>query len=182
MAILRIEELNGDGAGFRALGAHAMADCLLRVLRYEAFQFSLGALVFEKCRVSSGKRACELPRHWTGSCRHADRRNARLRRINPKEGRGLAVLDTAPKLPLGGDNEVLVERIGVGLDLNPLAAAGNDREYRPPGSVAASEKDHGSMNLASKTAPGASTRPSRVAPIRRRLACNCESGARRSID
>ena len=30
-----------------------MADCLLRVLRHEAFQFSLSALVFEKCRVSS---------------------------------------------------------------------------------------------------------------------------------
>ena len=32
-----------------------MADCLLRVLRHEALQFSLGGLVFEKCRVSSSK-------------------------------------------------------------------------------------------------------------------------------
>jgi hypothetical protein len=37
IAILRIEELKGDGTGFGALGAHAMSDCLLCVLRYEAF-------------------------------------------------------------------------------------------------------------------------------------------------
>ena len=51
-AILGIQEFKGDSAGFGALGAHAISDCLLRVLRHEAFQFSLGALVFEKCRVS----------------------------------------------------------------------------------------------------------------------------------
>jgi len=31
MSILGIQELKGDGTGFGALGAHAMADCLLRV-------------------------------------------------------------------------------------------------------------------------------------------------------
>jgi hypothetical protein len=29
----------------------------------------------------------------------------------------------------GCDNKVLVERIGMGLDLNPFAAAGNHREH-----------------------------------------------------
>jgi hypothetical protein len=60
MAILGIQELKCDGTGFGALGAHAIADGLLRVLRHEAFQFSLGALVFEKCRVGSSKRAGEF--------------------------------------------------------------------------------------------------------------------------
>ena len=110
-----MQELKGDGAGFGALGAHAMADCLLRVLRHEAFQFSLGALVFEKCRVSSSKRAGEFcPGIGRAHIDNADRRNARLRRLDAEEGRGLAALDTAPELPFSGDNEVLVERIGMG--------------------------------------------------------------------
>src|SRR5215472_11982833 len=53
IAILGIQELKGDSAGFGALGAHAMSNCLLRVLRHEALQFSLGPLVFEKCRMCS---------------------------------------------------------------------------------------------------------------------------------
>ena len=50
----------------------------------------------------------------------------------PNRRRGLATFDTAPKLPLGGDNEVLVERIGMGGDLDPFAAAGDHREDRRP--------------------------------------------------
>ena len=60
--------------------------------------------------------------------------DARLWRLDAEQGRGLAAFDTAPELPLGGDDEMLVERIGVGLDLDPFAAAGNDREHRRPGS------------------------------------------------
>ena len=116
MAILRIQELKGDGTGFGALGAHAMADRLLRVLRHEAFQFSLGALVFEKCRVSSSKRAGEFcPGIGRAHIDDTDRRNARLRRLDAEEGRGLAALDTPPELPLGGDNEMLIKRIGMDL-------------------------------------------------------------------
>ena len=37
--------------------------------------------------------------------------------------------------------------------------------------AASSENDHGSMNFASNTAPLASTRPSRVAPIHRTVGC-----------
>ena len=54
------------------------------------------------------------------------------RRFGAEQGRGLAALDAAPEFPLGGDDQMLVERIGVGLDLDPLAAAGNDREHRTP--------------------------------------------------
>jgi hypothetical protein len=43
------------------------------------------------------------------------------RRIKRKQGRGLAVPDTAPKLPLGGDDQALMKRIRMGLDLRPLA-------------------------------------------------------------
>ena len=44
--------------------------------------------------------------------------------------RRLAAFDASPELPLGGDDQVLVERIGVGFDFDPLAATRNDREDR----------------------------------------------------
>ena len=56
-----------------------------------------------------------------------------LRRLDAEQGRGLATLDAAPELPLGGNDEVLVERIGMGLDLHPLAAAGDHRKHRTSG-------------------------------------------------
>ena len=40
----------------------------------------------------------------------------RLRRLDPEQGRGLAALDTPPEFPLGGDNQVLVKRIGRDFD------------------------------------------------------------------
>src|SRR5438046_1104535 len=58
--------------------------------------------------------------------------NARLRRIDPEQGGGLASFDAAPEFRLCGDNEMLVKRIGVGLDFNPSTAAGDDRKNRGP--------------------------------------------------
>jgi hypothetical protein len=46
-----------------------------------------------------------------------------LRRVHTEKGRGLSAFDTAPELPLGRDDEMLVKRIGMGLDLDPFAAA-----------------------------------------------------------
>src|SRR5580704_4798881 len=101
MSILGMQELKGDGTGFGALGAHAMADRLLRVLRHEALQFSFGAFVFEKCRVCSRKRAGEFcPAIGRAHIDDADRLNARLRWLDAEEGRGLAALHTPPELPL----------------------------------------------------------------------------------
>jgi hypothetical protein len=47
-------------------------------------------------------------------------------------GLGVAALDTAPEFALGGDNQMLIERIGMGDDLDPFAAAGNHRQHRAP--------------------------------------------------
>jgi hypothetical protein len=49
----------------------------------------------------------------------------RLGRFDAKQLRLFATLDTAPKLPLGGNDEMLIERISMGDDLHPFAAAGN---------------------------------------------------------
>src|SRR4029077_7349971 len=48
--------------------------------------------------------------------------------------------------------------------------------------AASSENDQGSMNLASKTASVASTRPSRVAPIHLRIGCRTRRGPRMMAD
>jgi hypothetical protein len=49
----------------------------------------------------------------------------RLRRLDPEQLRLFTALDTAPELALGGDNQMLIERIGMGGDLDPFAAAGD---------------------------------------------------------
>src|SRR6516225_1591408 len=54
-------------------------------------------------------------------------------RLDAKQARGLAALDTAPELSFGSDDEVLIERIGMDGDLDPFAAAGDHREHRRPG-------------------------------------------------
>ena len=44
-----------------------------------------------------------------------------------QQARGLAALHAAPELALGRDYEVLIERIGMGCDLDAFAATGNHR-------------------------------------------------------
>ena len=54
------QEVQADGAGFRALGPNAMPDGFLGVLRHQAFEFGLGLFMFEMGRSGSGKDAGEL--------------------------------------------------------------------------------------------------------------------------
>src|SRR5262249_15682975 len=49
--------------------------------------------------------------------------------VDAKEARGLATLDAVPELAFSRDNQMLIERVGVGDDFDPFAAAGNHREY-----------------------------------------------------
>src|SRR6516165_8595735 len=58
--------------------------------------------------------------------------DACLGRLNTKQARRLAALDTAPELPLSRNNKVLIKRIGMSGDLDPFAAAGDHREHRTP--------------------------------------------------
>src|SRR5215469_14604982 len=58
----------------------------------------------------------------------SDRFDPRLRGFGAKEARGLATLDTAPELALGCDDKMLVERISMGGDFDPFAAAGDHCE------------------------------------------------------
>ena len=61
---------------------------------------------------------------------HPNRLKPRPGRLDTEQPGCLAVLNTAPEFLLCGDQEVLVERIGVNSELNPFSAPGNDGEDR----------------------------------------------------
>ena len=50
-----------------------------------------------------------------------------------QRGEGLATFDATPKFPFSGNDEVLVERIGMGGDLDPFTAAGDYGEHSASG-------------------------------------------------
>src|SRR6202167_3525968 len=127
MIILHFEEVEADGAGFRALGPDAMADRLMRVLRYQLFEFGLGLFVLGMGRLGASKNPSEFRPRIRG--RHVDdpyRIDPGFRWLQAEQARALAILHAPPELPFRGQDEMLMERIGVDLDLDPLAAAGND--------------------------------------------------------
>jgi hypothetical protein len=57
----------------------------------------------------------------------ADSLDARPWRVHAEQGRGVTALHATPELPLGSDEEVLVEGIGIDFDFGPPPAAGNYR-------------------------------------------------------
>src|SRR5580704_7217222 len=133
MIILRLEEVEADGAGFRALGPYTVTDRLMRVLRHQLFEFGLGLFVLGMGRFGAGKNAGEFRPCIRGShVDHSYRIDPGFRWLQAEQARALARFHATPELPFRGHDEMLVERVGMDLDLNPLAAAGNDRKYRGP--------------------------------------------------
>ena len=119
---------------FEPLGAHPMADRLLRVLRHEALQFGFGPFVFKKGRVGPSERSGKFrPSVGTTHIDNTDGFYAWLRRVDAEQAWRLTIFHAAPKLALGRNYQVLVQRIGMGLDLHPLPAPGYDRQNRAAG-------------------------------------------------
>src|ERR1700751_436933 len=113
IAVLRLDQVKAHRPRFRAFRLHPMTERLLGVLRDEALEFGLGFLVIEKGLPGGAEDRRELgPGVRAGHVDDAHRRKPRARRGNPEQARGLALLDTAPELALGGDEEVLVKGIG----------------------------------------------------------------------
>ena len=54
MTGLHVKEVKTDGAGFGALGAHAMADGFLGVLRHQLLELGLGRLMLQDRPLGSG--------------------------------------------------------------------------------------------------------------------------------
>src|SRR5271156_7087061 len=108
-----------------------MPDRFLGILWHQTFELSLSLLMFEIGRPGLGKHGREL-RPGIGRT-HVDNANGIhlwFWRIDPKQLRWLAGLDATPELPLRRDNEMLIERIGMGQDLDPLAAPSDHRQHR----------------------------------------------------
>ena len=80
--------------------------------------------VFER---SWSRKACLVLRNRPANSAHefealiSTIRTASILGFGAKEARGLAAFDTTPELALSRNNEVLVERIGMGSDLDPFA-------------------------------------------------------------
>src|SRR6202050_5698193 len=100
--LLWLQEVETDGAGLRAPGAHPMADGFPGVFRHQLFKVGLGAFMFLVGRAGPAIGGGEF-RPGVG-CAHIhdpDRRNLWPRRLDAEQARGLAGLDAAPELLLG---------------------------------------------------------------------------------
>ena len=113
----------------RLAGCHDR--CLLAIVGHKAPQLGLGLFMFKMSGPGPHKDGGQLcPGIGRTHVDNAHRFDARPRRLDAEQGRGLATLDAAPEFPLGRNEQVLIERVGMGLYFNPLAAAGDDRKCR----------------------------------------------------
>src|ERR1700684_2765128 len=106
MIILHFEEVEADGAGFRALGPDAMTDRLMRVLGHQPFEFGLGLFVLGMGRLGAGKNTSEFRPRIRG--RHVDnpyRIDPWFRRLQAEQARALARFHATPELPFRGHYE-----------------------------------------------------------------------------
>src|SRR5580692_880026 len=124
-AALHAEEVEAHGARFRALGPDAMPGRLLGILWHQTLQFGLGLFMFEMRRTGPRENRSKLrPGIGGAHVDDADGLDAGLWRLDPEQPRWLATLHAAPELPLGRHNQMLIERVGMGGDLDPLSAPG----------------------------------------------------------
>ena len=108
-----------------------MADRLLGVFRHQALELGFGPLCSRKAARVRAEYAGEFrPGIGRAHVDDPDSLDPRPRRLDAEQARRFAALHAAPELLLRGQQEVLVERIGRDADLDPFAAAGDDREHR----------------------------------------------------
>src|SRR6516162_10770990 len=98
----------------------------LRILWHKGLKLRLGAIVVERSRPGFSLQIGKLrPGIGAAHVENSDRLESRLGRLDPEEVRRLATFDTTPKLPFRGQQQVLVERVGMNCQFNPFAAAGD---------------------------------------------------------
>src|ERR1700726_4739964 len=106
-----------------------MAERLPCVLRHQLFQPGLGLLMFEKGETRRLKHPSPFgPRVRPAHIDDPDSLDWRARRLNSEDARRLAGLNAAPEPFFSGHKQMLIKRIGRDCDLDPFAAAGDDRE------------------------------------------------------
>src|SRR6516225_6803174 len=103
-----------------------MTDRFLGIFWHQALKFGLGVLVLEMCLPGSREDRGELrPGVGHGHIHDTDSLKPRLGRLDAKQLWWFAALDAAPELSLGGDDQVLAERIGIGQNLDALPSPGD---------------------------------------------------------
>src|SRR5262245_29813951 len=96
---LRLQDIKAHRTRFRALGAHAMPNCFLGILRHQGFELAFGPLVVQKriARVTEQRRELR-PLIRRPHVDDADGLDARPRRLGIHQVGRLTRLDAAPKL------------------------------------------------------------------------------------
>src|ERR1700722_19128932 len=106
MIILHFEEVEADGAGFRALGPDAVTDRLMGILGNKFFEFGLGLFVLGMGRLGARKNTGEFrPRIRGSHVDHPYRIDPGFRRLKAEQARALAILHAPPELPFRGHDE-----------------------------------------------------------------------------
>ena len=108
-----------------------MAARLLGILRHKLLQLGFRDLMLA-VGLSGAQIGCRKLRPQIGRS-HVDDLDGlqpRTRRFDVEQERRLAALDAAPELLLSREQEMLIERVGMNLDLDPFATAGDDRKHR----------------------------------------------------
>src|SRR6266851_5255232 len=131
---LRVHEVKADSTGFGALGAQAMPGGLFGILGHQLLQVGLGALVLLIGRAGAAVGGGELRPAVGGThVNDPDRFQSWSWRLDTEQARRLAVPDAAPELLLCGQKEMLVQRIGMDREFDPLPSPRDDRQNGRPG-------------------------------------------------
>src|SRR5262245_28004305 len=131
MDSLRIKYVKAHRPRFRALGFHAVPDGLPGILGYQGFELAFRPFVVEKGAPGVAEKRGELrPGIRRAHVDNADGLDARPRRLGIDEMGRFAGLHAAPELLFRRDQNAEIERVHGDCDLDPLAAAGDDRQHR----------------------------------------------------
>src|SRR5690348_651875 len=104
---------------------------LLGIFWHQTLKFGLSLLVLEMRLVGSRKdRGKFRPSIRRGHIDNPHSLKPRFRWLDAEQLGLLAALDTTPELAFGRDDQMLVQRIAMGQDFDPFAAAGNHRKHR----------------------------------------------------
>src|SRR5215468_9726984 len=133
MGRLRLQHIKAHRPGFRALGFHAVPNRLPGILGHQGFELAGGPVVVKKGASSVAEERGELrPGIGRAHIDDADGLDARPRRLGIDQVRCFSGLDAAPKFLFCRDQDAEIERVHGNCDLDPFAAAGDDREHRGP--------------------------------------------------
>src|SRR5215510_1982260 len=133
MGGLRLEQIKAHRARFRTLSFHSVTGGFPGIFGHQGFELAFGPLVLDKSGAGIAEERGELrPGIRRTHIDDADRLYTRARRLGIDKVRRFAGLHAAPELLFRRDQDAEIERVHRDRDLDPFAAPGDDREYRPP--------------------------------------------------